>query len=288
MMRDSRLPFTVLLPDTRTEPIEIHDHLTALRLCLVEKDGVKHLDDSWDVPGAYVLLDAPDADGSFGVYVGKAPAGIRSRLLDHERKKVWARAMLIRRDITSGLSSAQAGWLEGDLYELFDAAERAHLHNSVKPGDDTVPSYELRILETFRDPINRVLRLLGYDTSTEDDTQNATPARKRTARFHGIVLRQLFDAGLVGSGERLISTNGSWPASAVITSDGGIDYNGHRYDTPSGAAMAVKNGPANGWDFWAVERTDGSERLSTLRTFFAAREPDLVTRPTTAAKSFGG
>jgi hypothetical protein len=65
MMRDSRLPFTVLLPDTRTEPIEIHDHLTALRLCLVEKDGVKFLDDSWDVPGAYVLLDAPDADGAF-------------------------------------------------------------------------------------------------------------------------------------------------------------------------------------------------------------------------------
>ncbi len=287
MMRDSRLPFTVLLPDTRTEPIEIHDHLTALRLCLVEKDGVKFLDDSWDAPGAYVLLDAPDADGTFGVYVGKAPAGIRSRLLDHERKKVWARAMLIRRDITNGLSSAQAGWLEGDLYELFDAAERAHLHNSVKPGDDTVPSYELRILETFRDPINRVLRLLGYDTSTEDDTASVTPSRRRTARFHGIALRQIFEAGLVVTGERLISTNGSWPASAVITNDGGIDYNGHRYDTPSGAAMAVKNGPANGWDFWAVERPDGSERLSTLRSLFAARELDPVGHPSVAAESRG-
>jgi len=287
MMRDSRLPFTVLLPDTRTEPIEIHDHLTALRLCLVEKDGVKFLDDSWDVPGAYVLLDAPAADGAFGVYVGKASAGIRSRLLDHERKKDWARAMLIRRDITNGLSSAQAGWLEGDLYELFDAAERAHLHNSVKPGDDTVPSYELRILETFRDPINRVLRLLGYDTSTEDDTVNVTPARRRTARFHGIALRQIFDAGLVTTGERLISTNGSWPASAVITNDGAIDYNGHRYDTPSSAAFAVKNGPANGWGFWAVERPDGSERLSTLRNLFAAKKLDGVDRPTAATESHG-
>jgi Restriction Enzyme Adenine Methylase Associated len=195
--------------------------------------------------------------------------------------------MLIRRDITNGLSSAQAGWLEGDLYELFDAAERAHLHNSVKPGDDTVPSYELRILETFRDPINKVLRLLGYDTSTEDDTANVTPARRRTIRFHGIALRQIFDAGLVTTGERLISTNGSWPASAVVTNDGGIDYDGHRYDTPSGAAMAVKNGPANGWDFWAVERPDGSERLSTLRSLFAAREPDHVERPPKGSRIAG-
>ena len=234
-----------------------------------------------------MLLDAPTADGAFGVYVGKASAGIRSRLLDHERKKVWARAMLIRRDITNGLSSAQAGWLEGDLYELFDAAERAHLHNSNKPGDDTVPSYELRILETFRDPINRVLRLLGYDTSTEDDTANVTPARRCTARFVGIFLRQIFDAGLVTTGERLISTNGSWPASAVITNDGGIDYNGQRYDTPSRAAAAVKNGPANGRDFWAVERPDGSERLSTLRNQFVARGLPGVERPTATAESAG-
>lgn len=268
--RDSRLPFTVLLPDSRSEPIEIHDHLSALRLSLVEKDAVSQLDGSWDVPGAYVLLDAPAPDGSYGVYVGKAPAGIRSRLLDHERKRYWARALLIRRDVSTGLSSAQAGWLEGDLYELFDSADRAHLHNSVKPGDDTVPSYELRILETFRDPINRVLRLLGYDTSTEDDSQLIGPSgRRRTARFHGITLQQLLGAGLIAPGERLISTNGSWPASAVITEDAHIEYNGRRFDTPSGAAMAVKDGPANGWDFWAVERSGGSERLSTLRTGFA-------------------
>ena len=145
----------------------------------------------------------------------------------------------------------------------------------------------MRILETFRDPINRVLRLLGYDTSTEDDTANVTPARRRSARFHGIAVRQIFDAGLLVEGERLISTNGSWPASAVITADGAINYNSHQYDTPSGAAMAVKNGPANGWDFWAVERPEGSERLSTLRNIFAARELDYLDRPAGAVKSLG-
>jgi len=71
------------------------------------------------------------ADATFGVYVGKAPAGIRSRLLDHECKKQWARALLIQRDNQHGLNSAHVDWLEGDLYDLFDAADRARLHNSV-------------------------------------------------------------------------------------------------------------------------------------------------------------
>ncbi|WP_157465707.1 hypothetical protein [Cellulomonas sp. Leaf395] len=263
----------MLLPDTRTEPIEIIDHLTALRMCVVEKDSVAHLDGSWDVPGAYVLLDPPDAAGGYGVYVGKAPAGIRSRLLDHERKRTWLRGLLIRRDVSTGLSSAQAGWLEGDLYQLFHSADRATLHNAVQPRDDTVPSYELRILETFRDPINRVLRLLGYDTGTADDTQVHAP--RRTSTFHGITMGQLLEAGLVQPGERLISTNGAWPASAVVLPNAKIDYNGGAYDTPSSAAQAVKNGAAvNGWDFWAVERSTGSERLSSLRTALA----DSVTR----------
>jgi len=78
-----------------------------------------------------LLLDSVAADATFGVYVGKAPAGIRSRLLNHERKKQWARALLIQRDNQHGLNSAHVDWLEGDLYDLFDAADRARLHNSV-------------------------------------------------------------------------------------------------------------------------------------------------------------
>jgi len=81
-----------------------------------------------------LLLDSVAADATFGVYVGKAPAGIRSRLLNHERKKQWARALLIQRDNQHGLNSAHVDWLEGDLYDLFDAADRARLHNSLING----------------------------------------------------------------------------------------------------------------------------------------------------------
>lgn len=262
--RDARLPFTVLLPDTRLEPIEIHDHSVALRMALVEKDAVALLGAEWDRPGVYILLDGVSEDASYGVYVGKAPAGIRTRLLHHERRRQWVRALLIQRDMQHGLNSAHAGWLEGDLYELFDAADRARLHNTVKPGDDTVAGYDLRILESFRDPIVRVLRLLGYDPATADDT--ATDVRpKRSNTFHGIGLAELVGTGLLTAGDKLVSTNGSWPASAVLNDAAEIEYAGTRYPTPSGAAAAVKNGPANGWDFWAVETAEGSTRLSVLR-----------------------
>lgn len=236
-------------------------------MALVEKDAVALLGPEWDRPGAYVLLDGVSEDASFGVYVGKAPSGIRMRLLEHERRRQWVRALLIQRDIQHGLNSAQVGWLEGDLYELFDAADRARLHNGVKPGDDTVPGYDLRILESFRDPIVRVLRLLGYDPATADDT--ASDVRpKRSTTFLGIGLRELVDAGLLQAGAKLVSTNGSWPASALLTPDAELEYGGTAFSTPSGAAAAVKNGPANGWDFWAVETPEGSTRLSALRARF--------------------
>jgi hypothetical protein len=281
--RDARLPFTVLLPDTRLEPIENHDHSVALKMALVEKDAVALLGSEWDRPGVYILLDGVSEDSSFGVYVGKAPVGIRTRLLDHERRRQWARTLLIQRDIQHGLNSAQAGWLEGDLYELFDAADRARLHNTVKPGDDTVPGYDLRILESFRDPIVRVLRLLGYDPATADDS--AIDARpKRSSKYHGIGLVELVQAGLLSSGATLVSTNSSWPATALLTEHAEVEYGGASYPTPSGAAAAVKSGPANGWDFWAVETPDGSTRLSALR----ARYQDDSARPSASGVGTDG
>ena len=264
MTRDPRLPFTVLLPDTRLLPIEIYDHSVTLRMALVEKDAVHLLDASWERPGAYILLDPVEADGTFGVYVGKAPAGIKSRLTSHERKRSWARALLIERDNRDGLNSAHVGWLEGDLYDLFDAADRAKLHNSVKPGDDTVAGYDLRILESFRDPIIRVLRLLGYDPATADD-QSADVTPKRARSFHGVELSDLIKAGLLTPGDKLVSMNSSWPANAEISSAGSILCEGQEFEKPSAAAGHVKGGAANGWDFWAVETPKGSVRLSTLR-----------------------
>lgn len=268
MTMDTRLPFTVLLPDSWHEPLEIHDQMTALCMAIVEKDCVKHLDASWDRPGLYVLLDTPNPAGGFGVYVGKAPSGVRSRLSNHERGKAWGRALLIRRDTGVGLSSAQVGWLEGDLYELLSACPRAVLSNSQKPGDDTLPPYELRILESFRDPINRVLRLLGYNTSTADEEiQQVASARapRRTPKFYGVSLEDLLNAGLVAVGDTLVSMQALYPATASVGEGGTVVLNGTSYPKPSAAAVAVRGKETNGWDFWAVKGPTASHRLSAIR-----------------------
>ena len=60
MAMGTRLPSTVLLPDSWHEPLEIHDQMTALCMAIVEKDCASHLDASWDRPGLYVLLDTPN------------------------------------------------------------------------------------------------------------------------------------------------------------------------------------------------------------------------------------
>lgn len=60
---DDRLPFTCLVPDG-PGIIDIYDQTAALRMAVVERDAVHELGDDWDVPGAYVLLDRPAADGT--------------------------------------------------------------------------------------------------------------------------------------------------------------------------------------------------------------------------------
>ena len=140
----------------------------------------------------------PAADGSWGCYVGKAPAGIRTRLRDHLRNKDhWRRAVLIQRDTTFGFNSAQVAWLEGRLYDLLDAAEDARPHNGNRPSDETLPPFERASLENAVLPISRILRLIGYDPATADDTGTVSTTTKssRTSRFYGITLKNIIDAG---------------------------------------------------------------------------------------------
>lgn len=263
------LPVTTLLPDSAADPIVIYDATAALRLAIVERDAARLLSAEWDEPGAYVLLDLPNADGTWNAYVGKAPGGMRTRLLIHLRNKDhWRRAVLILRDTTHGFNSAQVAWLEGRLYDLLDAAEDARLSNGNRPSDETLPSFERSVLEASVLPIRRVLRLLGYDPATADDTGTVATVTKarRTSRFYGITLKQVIDAGFLAPGSTVVSANSAWPASGLVHTDGTLEVDGTSYPTPSAAASAVKGGgAANGWDFWAVERSTGRDTLATLR-----------------------
>lgn len=266
------LPLTVLVPENASECIEIYVQHAALKIAVVDREGACRVGDEWDAPGAYVLLDRPDATGQWGVYAGKAPAGVRTRLRDHLRKKDhWYRALLLRRDTTIGFNSAQIGWLEGRLYDLFDGAADAILHNGNRPSDETLPLYDRQILEMVVLPVRRVLRMLGHDPRTTDDTlPSSSPPRTkqnrpRTKQYHGITLTQLLSTGVLQAGAKLISTNKSWPASATVTAAAEIEYAGNTYASASAAAKAVKGGEANGWEFWAAEIEGGNVPLSVLR-----------------------
>lgn len=124
-------------------------------------------------------------------------------------------------------------------------------------------------------PVRRVLQMIGHDPSTAADPDSGQPATSatRTSRFFGITLADVVGAGLLAPGTPLISTNGAWPASAVVHSDGSIEYADHRYAAPSAAASAVKDGPANGWDFWAVENSSPRVTLADLRSAYLEQHP---------------
>ena len=266
-MTDDASPLTVLLPESVSDPVEMFDASAALRMAVVERDGVAGLGAEWDCPGVYVLLDPINPDGSYGAYVGKAPSGLRGRMPDHVRKKDhWRRSLLVARDTTYGFHSAHVGWLEGRLYDLLDAAEYARLSNGNRPRDETLPAYERASLETCMVPIQRVLRLLGYNPETPSDSDEAGTPKRRTSRFFGIEVTALIASGHLAPGSRLVSTNSVYPASAKVLDDGRIEFNGDPYDTPSAAASVAKGGKAaNGWDFWAIEDASGRTTLGTLR-----------------------
>ena len=90
-------------------------------------------------------------------------------------------------------------------------------------------------------------------------------------------------AGWVKAGANLVSTNGAWPATARVTTDGKIEVSGKLYSSPSKAAAVVKDGAAaNGWDFWAVQTPTGPQKLALLRARYMEAESAKSSRSAAA------
>lgn len=266
VMHDDRLPFHVLVDAEVNGVIDVFEQSAALQIAIIDRGAAKSLTGDWDAPGVYVLLDRHTDDGTWGVYVGKAPAGIRSRIKTHlTGKDHWYRALLIKRDTRHGYNSAHTAWLEGRLYDLLESATLARLHNAQRPGDDTLPSYDLPMLEAAVEPVARLLRVIGHDTSTAEE-QGATEGKSAKPAHHGVSMKDLLTAGLIQADAELVSTWATVPAAAHLRANGSIEYAGKTYSTPSGAAIAARGGPTNGWAMWAVKTPTGLVRLATLRT----------------------
>lgn len=271
------LPVTALLASEPGVPVEVFDGNAALRMAIVDRQSVGALDESWEAPGIYLLLDPVALDGYYGAYVGKAPAGLRGRLRQHASRRGkdhWARALLVVRDTTHGWHSAQVGWLEGRLYDLLDGATFAGLSNGNRPQDETLPAYERAALEAAVEPIAAVLRLLGCspDTFDEDSPDQSTPPDAGKTHY-GVTVRDLLAAGEVTVGERLTSTRPSAPGTAVVRSDGSLTVDGQPFSSPSAAGAHLRDGKAtNGWSFWAAERDGTTVPLATIRARYLRRQ----------------
>lgn len=260
------LPLKVLVPVPAYGPVEVVIEHTALRLVVADRPLLRSLSDSWEVPGAYLLLDRPDGEGHWGAYVGKAsPGKLRSRVLEHLRNKEhWYRAVLIRRDTEYGFHSAQAGWLEGRLYDLLKASAHVRLHNGNRPSDETLPRHEQTALETCIEPIVSLLHVLGHGI-TAPQKQKVT-RRRRTAPDGKVKLVDLINGGLLAPGEKIVSKSPSYPGHAEINKDGTLRIGDHISESLSDAAEKLcGKGSWNGWTFWHVETEEGLVPLSVLR-----------------------
>ena len=284
--------FTILVPGSYDQPMEIYEQSAAIHMAVLKREYVNAVGEEWNVAGTYILLGPVSTEstteGIWKCYVGKAPAGIVNRLKSHNKNKKdnrwWSRALLIRKDTTYGFTSTQTGWLEGRLYDLLKAAEYAQLKNRNRPSDETLPPYEQQALEQVLHPVFSMLRLLGYEPTTADDEgeDGGTSLKTNKKSSYGVSVSHLVTAGLLEVDSRLVSTNGAWPATAIVKSDGKILVNGVEHEKPSAAASAVKGGgAANGWDFWALETENGRVSLATLRArYLDSKEPTPSTNET--------
>lgn len=124
--------------------------------------------------------------------------------------------------------------------------------------------------------ITKVLRVRGnrdiddHLLSLIDDARVYAQASKRSATVHGVTVRDLINAGLLTPGTELILKAGQREvATATLSTEGEIVWNGISYRSPSDKAFARLLGPTrttlNGWTHWVAVLQTGHVRLSDLR-----------------------
>lgn len=266
-----RHSFVVHVPQSPGEVIEILDRNRALRLAIVERELCSRLSGEWVTSGVYVLLWPVDNDECFKCYVGKG--NIRDRLVQHRiNRSGWIRAIAVSSNQKEGFDSAEIGWLEGQIHSQIQNSSRGDVENVQEPGDESVPAYNKAHLFSVVRGLEQVMRILGYELANETEMKDSK-SRKRTASTLGQVgISDLLAAGLLSDGDNLVSTNGQWPARAQIEAPDAIVYNGSRYNTPSAAGVAVRDGGStNGWSFWAVIRSGQVIPLAVLRGEYEAQ-----------------
>ncbi|WP_146607226.1 hypothetical protein [Spongiactinospora gelatinilytica] len=263
---------TTLIPADLNAPLEISIGHSVVGMAIAERAHLSRLDVTWDVPGAYLLLDRPDSQGRWGAYVGKSSLpGLRTRVRQQLRTRGhWYRALLVRREGGASLHSGETGWLEGKLYDILHDSPQVDLHNGNRPRDLSISIDDQRNMLSYVPPVLCALRLIGHGVATGPTSRPATAERSRSRpggrrMRSATTLADLVAAGLIQPGARLISSSPSYPAEAVLGADGWIRYGQQPHLKPTTAACAVTGTSVNGWDFWQVQTPNGLVKLKELR-----------------------
>ena len=275
----TRTRATFHLPHSSQEPLELSVRTPALAMAVVHRDYVSALGEKWaEAVGVYVLLGPGDGHHGYRAYVGKSGTGGLRRRLTHQRhsqswkkrhnlgRDWWQRALVVRSRDEDGFNSAQAGWLEGLLWDILDQAPAAQLVGQ-QGVDETLTKDERKELEPYVAPITAVLRALGASPDTLDQQR-----KPRRAKKHATVA-DLIRAELLAPGARLRSIPSQHEEVAHVRADGQLTVVGEVYDSPSGAAVAVVGHETNGWTFWGAPSGDG--RLVPLAELRKRLDPSL-------------
>jgi hypothetical protein len=106
----------------------------------------------------------------------------------------------------------------------------------------------------------------GHKSQTEGTERR--PARQ-------VELADIMAAGLLDEGATLYARGRRVAGrTATVLSDGGLDVDGVRYSTPSGAARAVSGTNVNGWRFWLLEPKSTSSLTDLWREYVDQRDVD--------------
>jgi hypothetical protein len=119
--------------------------------------------------------------------------------------------------------------------------------------------------------IESILRVWPVPAGHRSAVSRARPQVKR-----GVEVSDLIGAGLLEEGMTLHARRQRVAGrTATVLPDGGIDVDGVRHSTPSGAARAVAGNSQNGWHFWLVDPKSRRSLRDVLREYVEQADVDV-------------
>ena len=265
-------------------------------VAIVEHGNVPKLDEYWERPGVYVLIE-PTSKGRCKVYVGMSAArtGVKGRINYHRssrdttvaRKLTWTRAVAMVSSSDTAWDLAELRWLEDEIYQQLSLCDWAIVDPDQSTSGGNLNLHRQATLHEFPRIIEQILMMIGFSsvsvprkpivngpiiTKPQDDSRELLLFKKEEKRDRGVM--RLIEEGLLEVGAKLRLVWHGNHYEATVLENGQIRTDGQDFDTPSGAGRHIRHPkPTNGWKRWKVVGSGNPEKsLNDLWVEFAQRE----------------